>query len=111
MHQQAAGIGAQLMYQRLFTDPNLSVYFQNILMLVEIILCITISSAVCERGFSAMARIKSDWTSRLSPEMPNYLMGISIAGPDTNEYNAQRAFLLWWHGGARNRKPEFGDDE
>ncbi|KAJ8304868.1 hypothetical protein KUTeg_018451 [Tegillarca granosa] len=57
-HQQAAGIGAQLMYQRLFTDLNLSVNFQNILMLVEIILCIPNSCAVSGRGFSAIARIK-----------------------------------------------------
>jgi hypothetical protein len=54
-----------------------------------------------------MARIKSDWRANLNPDMLNYLMAISIAGPAPKDYNASRAAVLWWHGGQRARRPEF----
>ncbi|KAH3893531.1 hypothetical protein DPMN_017678 [Dreissena polymorpha] len=54
-------MSVQEFYNRLFTNPKLKETFKNEIMLVEIILCIPVSSAVCEIGFSAMARIKSDW--------------------------------------------------
>lgn len=61
MKRQNVGVGVQKFYKRLFCDPNLVDTFKNILMCVEIVLCIPMSSAICERGFSAIARIKSDW--------------------------------------------------
>jgi hypothetical protein len=33
-------------------------------MLIETVLVLPISSAICERGFSAVKRIKSDWRSK-----------------------------------------------
>ncbi|KAH3846676.1 hypothetical protein DPMN_088978 [Dreissena polymorpha] len=69
-----------VMFKQLLTDQNLKIRFKNILMLVEIILVVPTSSAICERGFSAMARIKSDWRASLQPDMLNCLMAISISG-------------------------------
>ncbi|KAH3859519.1 hypothetical protein DPMN_102336 [Dreissena polymorpha] len=79
-------------------------------MLVEIILVVPTSSAICERGFSAMARIKSDWRASLQPDMLNRLMAISISGPAVGEYNCTRALNLWYTGGQRQRRPVFDDE-
>lgn len=93
-------------YHILFTIPNQKETLKNILVLAEIILCIPVSSDICERGFFlAMARLKSDWRSRLTPDMLNFLMAISIQGPEPMDYNAARALSLWWHGGECARRP------
>ena len=109
MNRQPRGISVSDFYHRLFTNQNLKETMKNILMLAEIILCIPVSSAICERGFSTMARVKSDWRSRLNIDMLNILMAISIEGPASSDYNAQRALELWWHGGQRTRRPDFHD--
>jgi hypothetical protein len=43
-------------------------------MLIETVLVLPISSAICERGFSAVKRIKSDWRSNLRTETMNHLL-------------------------------------
>lgn len=100
----------EVLYNRLFTNETLKGRFQNILMLAEIILCIPTSSAICERGFSAMSRIKSDWRATLSPEMLNYLMAISISDVPIKSYNCERALASWYHSGQRQRRPQFAED-
>ena len=81
--------------------------FKNILMLVEIVFVLPVSSSVCERGFSAVKRIKSDWRSSLTTQMMNHLLTISIEGESTDDYVADRAVQLWWEGGDRHRRPQF----
>ncbi|KAK2564106.1 Zinc finger protein 862 [Acropora cervicornis] len=51
------------LWKRVFT--NYIDRFCNILMLVEILLILPLSTACCERGFSRMGKIKSDWRSCL----------------------------------------------
>lgn len=65
MKRQPKSTTTEAFSHRLFTSQNLEERFHNILMLVECILCIPVSSAICERGFSAMTRIKSDWRACL----------------------------------------------
>lgn len=101
----------EVLYKKMFTDDNLKERFKNILVLVEIVLCVPTSSAICERGFSAMARIKSDWRASLHPDMLNYLMAISVSGPQVSEYNCTRALNMWYHGGQRQRRPQFDEDD
>ncbi|XP_014669372.1 PREDICTED: uncharacterized protein LOC106810507 [Priapulus caudatus] len=95
------------LYRKCFCCNNLKERFKNILMLVEIILVIPTSSAICERGFSAMARVKSDWRASLQPDMLDYLMAITVSGPPAGEYNSARALNLWYNGGQRQRRPQF----
>uniref|UniRef100_A0A8W8HXB6 Uncharacterized protein n=1 Tax=Magallana gigas TaxID=29159 RepID=A0A8W8HXB6_MAGGI len=52
------------------------------------------SNAVCKRHFSCVKRIKSDWRSRLTSQMMNHLMTVSIKGPSLDDYNAERAIQL-----------------
>jgi hypothetical protein len=82
-------------------------HFKNLLLLIEVVLVIPVSSAVCERGFSCVKRIKSDWRSRLTTEMMNHLLTVSIEGPVLEDYNAERAVQLWYSGGQRRRRPRF----
>ena len=44
-----------------FDDQELHARFPTTLKLTEIVLVMSMSTAICERGFSALKRIKSDW--------------------------------------------------
>ena len=71
----------------------------NLLKIVEIILCLPMSSAICERGFSCASRIKSTWRSSLTTHQLNNLLIVSIEGPSLDYYNAEIALHRWWtHG-------------
>lgn len=79
----------------------------NLLHVLEIILALPISTATCERGFSAVKRIKSDWRASLTTETMNHLLCVSIEGPTLEAYDAERAVQLWWTRGQRARRPNF----
>ncbi|XP_078670963.1 zinc finger protein 862-like [Branchiostoma floridae x Branchiostoma belcheri] len=81
--------------------------FTNIQVLLEVYMVFPMNSACCERGFSCVNRVKSDWRSSLSNDMLNYLLQISIHGPE--EYNTEAAVTKWWAGGRRARRPDFKD--
>lgn len=76
-------------------------------MMIEIVLVLPISSSVCERGFSAEKRIKSDWRSNLKTDTMNNLLMASIQGPPLEQYDAERVVHAWWIGGQRERRPQF----
>ena len=81
--------------------------FHNILKLYEIVLALPVSSAVCERAFSCLKRIKSDWRCQLATEQLDHLMMVSIEGPTLEEYDAEKAIHRWWTCGQRARRPSF----
>ena len=83
--------------------------FPNVLILAEITLILPLSTACCERGFSVMGKIKSDWRSCLSVEVLDCLMRIRIEGPTTAEFDPQPGLNFWWSGGSRMRRPLFND--
>ncbi|TKS72003.1 Zinc finger protein 862 [Collichthys lucidus] len=53
-------------WQDFFVDDERRKTFCNLLLIVELILVMPLSTASVERGFSAMKRIKTDWRSNLS---------------------------------------------
>ena len=63
------------------------------------------STAVCERGFSAMRRIKSDSRCGLKTDTLNSLLKISIDGPSLAQFNPQPA-VEHWLSSATHRRPE-----
>ena len=83
--------------------------FCNILMLVEILLILPLSTACCERGFSHMGKIKSDWRSCLSVDMLDCLMRVSTEGPSVSDFDPHPALKGWWNSGPRARCPNFND--
>ena len=84
--------------------------FSNFLKLVDIVFTLPVSSSTCERGFSAVKRIKSDWRSALTTDMMNKLLTVAIEGPSVEEYHAERAIHLWMTRGQRRRRPNFIPD-
>lgn len=83
--------------------------FPNVLMLVEIMLILPLSTACCERGFSVMGKIKADCRSCLSVDILDCLMRIQIEGPGVAEFNPQPGLQMWWASGMRMRRPNFND--
>ena len=67
------------LWQRMLTEHEQD--YPNVIMLVELILILPMSTACCERGFSAMKRVKNDWRSSLSSTSLNSILRIVIDGP------------------------------
>ena len=60
----------------------------------------------CERGFSCLKRIKTVQRNRLSQEILNSLMMVSIEGPEVEEFPYEKAAKLW--ASFRNRRIDLG---
>ena len=80
-------------------------FLQNLLHLAEIMLVIPISSAQCERGFSAQKRIKSDVRSSLHVSTTEDLIRISMEGPELEQFNPTPPVLKWLNSGQKSRRP------
>lgn len=83
----------QAVWQVMFTD--FTERFCNILMLIEILLVLPVSTACCERGFSCMSRIKTQYRSRLDTVTLDSLLRIGIDGVSSADFDPQRAIALW----------------
>ena len=70
--------------------------FQNIMKIIHLTSVYPLSNASCERSFSAMKRIKSDWRCRLATPTLDQLMRITLAGPDLLHFDAQPVVHRWW---------------
>ena len=92
-------------WQVMFTD--FTERFCNILMLIENLLVLPVSTACCERGFSCMNRIKTQYRSRLDTITLDSLLRIGIDGVSSADFDPQRAIALWWNTGERARRPNF----
>ena len=90
--------------ESILTNDDLQRRFGNISHIFILFLCIPSSSAVVERGFSAMKRIKSDWRTCLSAEMIDRLMAISICGPSVADYDPYVAVNRWLQAAKRTRR-------
>ena len=76
--------------------------FPNLHKLAVIALVIPMSSADCERVFSALKRIKTRLRNRLSNRILNNLLKISIEGPEIKDFDFEKAADVW--GAQRNRR-------
>ena len=101
---------SQVLWQRLIQGAiGRAGQFQHMQVVAEISLVLPMSSSCCERGFSCMKRVKSDWRSRLANDTLTSLMLISMHGPPLDEYNSIKAVTKWWSTGRRLRRPQFCD--
>uniref|UniRef100_A0A8C3X3R4 Zinc finger protein 862 n=1 Tax=Catagonus wagneri TaxID=51154 RepID=A0A8C3X3R4_9CETA len=64
--------------------------------LVAVVVCVPVSTACCERGFSAMNRIRTDERTKLSNEVINMLMMTAVNGVAVTEYDPQPAIQHWY---------------
>ena len=83
-------------------------FLQNLLQMAEIMLVIPISSAQCERGFSALKRIKSDVRSSLHMFTTKILIHISMEGSkigaELEQFNSTPSVVKWLNSGQRSRR-------
>ena len=96
---------------RKISDYKQDARFTSIMAVYELVSVIPIASANCERGFSALKRIKSDWRSRLDTAMADLLLLVSVEGVPLEEYNAYTGLQRWWNGAQRRRRPQFRDND
>ena len=80
---------------KLTSDAQLKDMFPNVAKLAAIGLITPMSTADCERGFSALGRIKTNLRNRLSCKVLNALMTISIEGPDCDDFPFERTCTIW----------------
>ena len=74
--------------------------YPNLAKISASLLVIPVHSADCERGFSALGRIKNKLRSRLTNKSLNSLLMISLNGPPLKDFNFQFALQKW--AGIRN---------
>ena len=92
------------LWEKLLEEQTLK--FPDILKVVEIILLLPMNTAACERGFSKMNIIKSDYRAQLQSVSLN-LMYLSIDGPSVQEFDPQPAIDYWASKSLRVRRPDY----
>ena len=63
--------------------------------LASIAMIIPVSTADCERGFSAVKRIKTDLRNRLKTHTLDCLVRISVEGPEVDHFDFDSAAMQW----------------
>ena len=65
------------------------------LKLASIALVLPISTAKCERSFSAMKQVKTELRNRIVTKTLDHLLRISISGPDLKDFDFDTAVDEW----------------
>ena len=79
--------------------------YKNILKIINLTSVYPLSNASCERSFSAMKRIKSDWRCRLTTDTLDQLMRITLAESGQDQFRAEPVVQRWWLSGQRTKRP------
>ena len=84
------------MLKHFVTDESLQLLYPNLTKIATIAAVIPVSTAECERSFSAIKRIKSVLRNRLKTTTLDCLMRISIEGPSITDFNFDRVANILW---------------
>ena len=76
-------------------NATVKVLYPNLSKLAKICLILPVSTADCERSFSAMKRIKTDLRNRMNTTTLDALMRICIEGPPLSEFDFDMALNSW----------------
>lgn len=79
----------------------------DVLDLVDALLTIPATTADCERGFSVMKQVKSDWRSCLKGETPSDFLKTQLCSPDIKDFDPIKAIDIWHADSLRSRRPDF----
>ena len=90
-----SGKSIQHVLSPLTSNSVLSTAYPHLSKLAGATLIIPMSTAKCERGFSAMNRIKTDLRNSLKTETLDNLIRITIEGKERDKFNFDRAATLW----------------
>ena len=83
-------------------ESTLATMYPCLSKLASIALVLPISTAECERSFSAMKRVKTELRNRIVTKTLDHLLRISISGPDLKDFDFDTAVDEW--GAMRNRR-------
>ncbi len=81
-------------------------HLSHILLLVKLMLTLSPSTAICERGFSCMNRVKTTHRTSLQPETLNDCMQLSINGESVESFCPDKAIRFWMFSGKGSRHLE-----
>ena len=77
----------------------------NLLAIMDLVLSLPATSAICEQGFSNMKNIKQDWRASLSSSTLTDLLRVFLETEPVEIYNPNKAIHLWIDAGQRARRP------
>ena len=93
-------------WQRVSQEDAVRNDYVNIMTLIHLTSMYPLSNASCERGFSVMKRIKSDWRCNLSTDTLDMLMRIDIEGQKlVQDFILRPVVNRWWLYGQRRKRP------
>lgn len=78
---------------------------EHFLLLVDLLLTIPAHSAECERGFSLLKTIKTDWRNKLSDSAVTDLIRIALESADIKLFNPDTSIHAWNKRSIRGRRP------
>ena len=84
----------QEVLQLLISSSN-AILYPNLAALASVALVLPMSTVDCERGFSALGRIKTKLRNRLLEATLNQLLFVAVEGPPLAEFNFDEAVTLW----------------
>ena len=71
--------------------------YSNILKVKHLTSVYPFVNAACERGFSTIKKIKSDWRCALSNDTIDILMRVKMDGPEKlSDFQPTAAVYRWW---------------
>ena len=104
-NQHFVGIHPLAVFQRISAEDQNTGHYKNILQIIHLTSLFPLSNASCERGFSTMKRIKSDWRNRLNNDTLNILMRIDMNNKKLQEFEPRPVVNRWWISGMRIKRP------
>ena len=82
-------------WKDLFMDKEHQHEFKELLKIMEIVLVLPLSNAICERGFSTMKRVKTCLRSSMDVSMLDRLMLIAIEGESVQDFDPTDYINFW----------------
>ena len=78
----------------------------NVLSVIKLLLTLPVHSAECERGFSVMKKVKSDWRATLDEDALNDLLRICLLSKPIGSFDPIPAIKLWHVSGKQSKRPD-----
>ena len=101
MMQCCQGMSMKAVLSKLATNSTLQQMYPQLYKLAQICLIIPVSTADCERGFSAMGRVKTKLRNQMKNSTLNHCLRIVIEGPPVADFDFEQTLDSWKEHGHR----------
>ena len=91
----------QAVMSKLATNATMHQMYPELSKLAQICLIIPVSTGDCERGFSAMVRVKTKLWNQMKNSTLNHCLRILIEGPHIEEFDFEKVLNSWKEHGHR----------